>query len=114
MSSNVAECDPGRAQTTALFRILQEALTNIAKHAHATEVEIQLFADAAELTLEIRDNGKGLPDQQPRRPDAFGLRGMAERAQVHGGWVEISSQPGKGTTIMAAVPLGPAARGAAA
>ena len=107
VTSNVAECDPGRAQTTALFRILQEALTNIAKHAGATEVEVQLFADDAEVTLEIRDNGKGLPANQPIRADAFGVRGMAERAQVHGGWVEISGQPGNGTTVMAAVPLAP-------
>jgi len=105
VSSNTAECDPGRAQTTALYRILQEALTNIAKHAGATEVDIQLFADSAEVTLEIRDNGKGLPERQTARPDAFGLRGMTERARVHGGWVEFSSQPGKGTTVMAAVPL---------
>jgi len=105
VSSNTAECDPGRAQTTALYRILQEALTNIAKHAGATEVDIQLFADSKEVTLEIRDNGKGLPEKQTARPDAFGLRGMTERARVHGGWVEFSSQPGKGTTVMAAVPL---------
>ena len=57
------------------------------------------------MTLEIRDNGKGLPEKQTARPDAFGLRGMAERARVHGGWLEFSSQPGKGTTVMAAVPL---------
>jgi two-component system, NarL family, sensor histidine kinase UhpB len=114
VSSNVAECDPGRAQTTALYRILQEALTNIAKHAGATAVDIQLFADGSELTLEIRDNGKGLPESQTARPDAFGLRGMAERVRVHGGWLEISSQPGKGTTIMAAVPLAKSGEGAAA
>lgn len=114
VSSNVAECDPGRAQTTALYRILQEALTNIAKHAGATEVDIQLFTDGSEVTLEIRDNGKGLPESQSSRPDAFGLRGMAERARVHGGWVEISSQPGKGTTVMAAVPLAAGSEGAAA
>jgi signal transduction histidine kinase len=114
VSSNVAECDPGRAQTTALFRILQEALTNIAKHAGATEVDIQLFADGSEVTLEIRDNGKGLPEKQTARPDAFGLRGMTERARVHGGWVEFSSQPGKGTTVMAAVPLAAGGEGAAA
>ena len=113
VSSNVAECDPGRAQTTALFRILQEALTNIAKHAGATEVDIQLFADGAEVTLEIRDNGKGLPEKQTARPDAFGLRGMTERARVHGGWVEFSSQPGKGTTVMAAVPMAADGAGAA-
>jgi two-component system sensor histidine kinase UhpB len=105
VTSNQAECDPGRAQTTALFRILQEALTNIAKHAGATEVEVQLFADENEVTLEIRDNGKGLPANQPMRGDAYGVRGMAERARVHGGWVEISGQPGKGTTVMAAVPF---------
>ncbi len=114
VSSNIAECDPGRAQTTALYRILQEALTNIAKHAGATEVDIQLFADSSEITLEIRDNGKGLPEKQTARPDAFGLRGMTERARVHGGWVEFSSQPGKGTTVMAAVPLAAGSEGAAA
>jgi len=105
VSSNFAECDPGRAETTALYRILQEALTNIAKHAGASEVDIQLFADGSEMTMEIRDNGKGLPANQAPRADAFGLRGMAERARVHGGWLEMSSQPGKGTTVMAAVPL---------
>jgi two-component system sensor histidine kinase UhpB len=105
VTSNVAECDPGRAQTTALFRILQEALTNIAKHAGARTVEVQLFADDEQVTMEVRDDGKGLPAGQPMRADAYGVRGMAERARVHGGWVEISGQPGKGTTVMAAIPL---------
>jgi len=105
VTSNVAECDPGRAQTTALFRILQEALTNIAKHAGARAVEVQLFADSEQVTMEVRDDGKGLPADQPMRADAYGVRGMAERARVHGGWVEISGQPGKGTTVMAAIPL---------
>ena len=114
VSSNVTECDPGRAQTTALYRILQEALTNIAKHAGASEIDIQLFADGNEVTLEIRDNGKGLPENQSPRADAFGVRGMAERARVHGGWLEISSQPGKGTTVMAAVPLAAGREGTAA
>ena len=72
-----------------------------------------LVADGAEVTLEIRDNGKGLPEKQSARPDAFGLRGMTERARVHGGWVEISSQPGKGTTVMAAVPMAAGSEGAA-
>ena len=76
-------------------------------------MEIQLFADVSEVTLEIRDNGKGLPENQTARADAFGLRGMAERARVHGGWVEMSSQPGKGTTVMAAVPLAAGSEGAA-
>jgi len=114
VSSNVTECDPGRAETTALFRILQEALTNIAKHAGATKVDIQLVADGGEVTLEIRDDGKGLPENQSARADAFGLRGMTERARVHGGWLEISSQPGKGTTVMAAVPLAKGSAGASA
>jgi signal transduction histidine kinase len=112
VQSNVAECELGRAQTNALFRILQEALTNVAKHAGASAVEVQLFFDRSQVTLEVRDDGRGLPEHRGARPDAFGVRGMVERAQALGGWLEVSGAPGKGTTVMAALPLQapPAAR----
>jgi signal transduction histidine kinase len=112
VQSNVAECELGRPQTNALFRILQEALTNVAKHAQASAIEVQLFFDRTQVTLEVRDDGRGLPEHRGARPDAFGVRGMVERAHALGGWLEVSGAPGKGTTVMAAVPLQapPAAR----
>ncbi len=90
--------------STGLFRVLQEALTNIAKHARATRVEIQLFADAEQVTLEVHDDGVGIRDADQRKTQAFGLRGIEERVHMLGGWVDIGSAPEHGTTIMVSVP----------
>ena len=84
---------------TALFRIFQEALTNIAKHAGATRVTVTLRPQRAHLTLTICDNGRGLHPADRLKPHSFGLRGMSERAKALGGTLALSSAPGGGTMV---------------
>jgi two-component system sensor histidine kinase UhpB len=94
---------PGEA-AMALFRVFQEALTNITKHAAATRIEVELFATAQEVTLEVRDNGRGATPEDLAKPGRFGVRGMHERIARLGGWIEVSGEPGRGTTVMAGIP----------
>ena len=84
---------------TALFRIFQEALTNIAKHAHATRVTVQLRPQRAHLTLTICDNGRGIKPSDRFKPQSFGLHSMSERAKAFGGTLALSSAPGGGTML---------------
>jgi len=88
---------------TALFRIVQEALTNVSRHARATLVNIVLERREEDLALEVRDNGVGI--DAVARPDALGLLGMRERAALVNGRVEISGRPGKGTVLIVRIPL---------
>jgi signal transduction histidine kinase len=88
----------------ALVRVFQEALTNVTKHARATRVEAELFATESEVTLEVRDDGRGFLASDLARRDSFGVRGMHERVGRVGGWLEVSGEPGKGTTVMASIP----------
>jgi signal transduction histidine kinase len=98
--------DPGRA--TAGFRILQEALTNVARHAQATHVEVRLTVEAERLLLVVRDNGRGISDQELSAVGSLGILGMRERALALGGEVTISGAPGEGTTVAVSIPLGDA------
>jgi len=93
-----------RDLATALFRILQEALTNVARHAGATRVEIALDAQPECLTLVVRDDGKGIDPAQVFAAHSLGLLGMRERARVLGGEVAIEGNPGQGTTVTARIP----------
>jgi signal transduction histidine kinase len=96
---------PSLIQTT-MYRILQEGLTNVARHAKATRVELELRLDAGTLELEIRDNGVGFdPATAEVARTGLGLHGMGERAALLGGTIEIRSAPGRGTTVHARVPL---------
>ncbi len=88
----------------ALFQITQEALANVAKHAHASRVLVHLKADPERVTLEIHDNGQGLPPRGAPRRVGHGLSNMNRRAQAIGAEFEIISAPGKGTTILVQVP----------
>jgi signal transduction histidine kinase len=92
-------------RSTAIFRIFQEALTNIVRHANATKARISLKQDGDRVVLRIRDNGKGIDKKQLSDPKAFGLIGMRERAMSKGGDVKISATPGGGTTIIVSIPL---------
>ncbi|WP_041193410.1 ATP-binding protein [Candidatus Symbiobacter mobilis] len=87
------------------YRTAQEALTNIAKHAQCSRVQIELSDSGGMLTLEVRDDGIGLTPQDREKQRSFGLRGMVERAKTVEGWVDISSQPGVGTSITLSIPL---------
>jgi signal transduction histidine kinase len=91
------ELDPDHA--TALFRIVQEALTNIAKHAGATRVSVALRVERRQLVLAIRDNGRGIQPADRLKPQSFGLRGMSERASALGGTLALSAAPGGGTMV---------------
>ena len=87
------------------YRTAQEALTNVSKHAGATRVDIELSLDSGVLTLEIRDNGCGVEAGDLAKERSFGIRGLHERAATVGGWVDLSSTPGRGTSLILTVPL---------
>lgn len=95
--------DPDRA--TAVFRIFQEAMTNVARHARATRVDIRLQLDAGRLLLSVADNGVGISPAALHDPKALGLLGMRERALLLGGKVEIGGSEGGGTSVSLSVPL---------
>ena len=95
-----------REAAVALFRIAQEALNNVAKHANARRVRIALSASAGEMTLEVADDGSGFdPLAAEARASRWGMTTMRERAEAAGGRVEISAAPGRGTLLRATVPF---------
>ena len=91
------ELDEGR--TLAVFRILQEALTNVARHAEASRVEIELSQDARGFAMRVQDNGKGLQPGDRKKANSFGLMGIRERIHALGGELTITSSPGQGTLL---------------
>jgi len=93
-----------RERTTAILRIFQEALTNVARHSGATELQVRLFRKNANATLEVRDNGVGIQPQHLISTASLGILGMRERALALGGQLEVSGQPGKGTTVSVRIP----------
>lgn len=93
------------ALSTAVFRIFQEALTNIARHASATEVKVVLRNKPDAVELMVRDNGKGITEKQISDERSFGLIGMRERVNYFGGDLTISRMSDKGTIVTASIPL---------
>jgi signal transduction histidine kinase len=93
------------ASSTAIFRIFQEILTNVARHGSATSVSVSLKEQAGNLVLEAQDNGKGIAESEISSPKSLGLLGMRERALPFGGEVKIRGTPGKGTTVTVRIPL---------
>lgn len=91
---------------TAFFRILQESLTNIVRHAHATSVRVILRTYERTLAMTVSDNGIGLGTTGARKVGSFGLVGIEERISILGGTFSIDSKDGEGTTVMVSVPLG--------
>jgi two-component system, NarL family, sensor histidine kinase UhpB len=94
--------DPERS--TAAFRILQEALTNVARHANATKVVVDLRSEAGSLILAVRDNGKGIDEKVTYAHNSMGLLGMRERALSFGGTAEVTALPGEGTLVSVRIP----------
>jgi len=90
---------------TALFRILQETLTNVARHADATQVDVRLAQEGDFFILNVRDNGKGISDDQLTAGSSLGILGMRERAVLLGGQLTIRGAPGDGTTVTVRVPV---------
>jgi signal transduction histidine kinase len=94
---------PAEVETT-MYRIVQEALTNVAKHADATRISILVTRKNEKVVVVIEDDGTGFDAGQVRQ-DALGLAGIRERVALHGGRLRIETAPGKGTTVAAEVPL---------
>jgi PAS domain S-box-containing protein len=101
-----ASVELSQAQATAVFRIVQESLTNIAKHAQASHADIAIEKEDGQLVVRIEDDGVGFVPTGPRKPSSLGLFGLRERAQLLGGEATIDSTPGQGTMVEARFPLG--------
>jgi PAS domain S-box-containing protein len=101
--TEVIEVDEIRA--VVFFRIVQESLTNIARHAQATQVDIHLVSRGDALRLEVRDNGRGFLVSSKGNRKTFGLLGMRERSLSLGGTLDINSTPGLGTVVVVLIPL---------
>jgi len=102
-----AELDLPGAQATAVFRIVQESLANVGKHARASRVKVAIERKGADLALSIRDDGAGFSLEAPRKPNSYGLLGLRERASLLGGDITITSAPGEGTHVEVRLPVAP-------
>jgi PAS domain S-box-containing protein len=102
--------DLDNGQATAVFRILQEALTNIQRHAQATYVTIACWEESGRFILTIKDNGRGFGEAEKSARESLGLLGMRERAHLTGGEINIESAEGEGTEITVEVPLADSGR----
>ncbi|HEY0787212.1 MAG TPA: ATP-binding protein, partial [Thermoanaerobaculia bacterium] len=91
--------------SATLYRIAQEALSNVVRHAGATDVEVSLSGAGDTAILKIRDNGRGITSEQIADPRSLGLLGIRERAELLGGTVAIDGAPGRGTTVEVSLPL---------
>ncbi len=96
--------EPSRDEERIVYRLVQEALTNIVKHANASRVEVSAEEQGGEVKILVRDDGEGFDAET--KAAGRGLTGMRERIELFGGEIEVSSNPGKGTSISARVPLG--------
>ena len=90
---------------TTAFRIFQEILTNVGRHAQATQVEVMLEESATFLTLQVRDNGRGITEREIHSPKSIGLLGMRERARLCAGEIQFQGAPDEGTTVTVRLPL---------
>jgi len=94
-----------RDRNTAIYRIFQETLTNVARHAQATEVDVSLRQRDSQLELNVRDNGRGITEKELANPRSFGLIGIRERVKIFSGINIIKGVPGKGTTVTIRMPI---------
>ncbi len=106
----ICDCRPenvelSREQSTAVFRIFQEALTNVLRHARATRVDVALKREADGLVLTVSDDGRGITAEELAGSRTLGLPGMRERAYLVGGDLDIKGEEGRGTTVTVRIPL---------
>jgi signal transduction histidine kinase len=102
-AADLHELDNGRA--TSVFRMFQEMLTNVERHADANHVTVTVRREENDLTLSVRDNGRGVSAEKTLAPSSVGLLGMRERAALLGGSLTIESTPRAGTTVTTTIPL---------
>jgi len=95
----------GEAINITVYRVIQECLTNVLRHAEATHAQIEVQRDEALLRVTVSDNGKGLSQRGESGSERFGLMGMRERVQALGGEFALQSQPGTGLTVVATIPV---------
>ncbi len=105
LTTNINGLDIDNDRATAIYRITQEALTNVARHAQASKVEIDLEYDSGCLLLEIADNGVGISEEQLSSPNSFGLIGVRERVIQYGGEFSVYGVNKKGTQIRVSLPV---------
>jgi two-component system, NarL family, sensor histidine kinase UhpB len=101
----IDETKMGKKAATALFRIAQEAMTNVMRHSKASRARLLLREEGKAIELLIEDDGVGVTEAQTRGPAAFGILGMRERAREFGGDLSVEGRPGKGTRVCASLPL---------
>ncbi len=104
---NNHQLSPSKPVELTAYRTAQEALTNVSKYARCTQVGIDISDAENFLTIEITDNGKGISPEELQNAGAFGIRGLTERAKLVGGWLDVSTALGSGTSIILSVPLAP-------
>lgn len=97
--------DPEQEYSTVFFRIFQETLTNVIRHAQATRVDVALFEEDGHLVMTVRDNGRGIAPHEIAKAGSNGLVGMRERAKLIGGQIAFDGAPGAGTTVTLRAPL---------
>jgi two-component system sensor histidine kinase UhpB len=102
-SASAIELDMERSMM--VFRIVQEALTNVVRHAEASSVTVRADRNGNQLLVEIKDNGKGIEADRLLNRESWGIRGMIERTRHFGGEIKIAGKPGEGTTLMLQMPL---------
>jgi len=100
-----ADLDLDESRSTAVYRILQESLVNVAKHAEASLVEVQLRRSNGRILLQVRDNGCGFDPARPRKQSSFGIVGLREWVHLVAGTLRIDSAPGRGTCVEVSIPL---------
>ena len=103
--SSLESIDLDREKATAVFRIIQEALTNILRHSQATRVTITIEKEDDELIVKVKDNGRGIAESEKVALSSLGLIGMQERAHIIKGRIDITGLPGKGTVVTVRVPI---------
>ncbi len=99
------ELELPEALALVAYRFVQEALHNVAKHAQASQVQLELQCASGVLGVEVHDDGRGMEANEVDKPGRFGLRGLQERAASVGGWVDLSTRPGRGVHLVLSIPL---------
>ncbi len=106
LRSNMDDVVLSEDASMTVYRTLQEALTNVVKHAGASRVNVDLIVRDGMLSLEIADDGCGVADTDLAKPESYGLRGLTERARALGGWIEVSAAE-RGTVLLLTIPMDP-------